>query len=291
MEPEYFINLIFIFVLNVFFFFSGVCLNSVVVISFWRSVQLRKKLCYFMIMVLSCCDLLGVLTNTPLTAVIAMSCLTENPSLTWLRILGNFTTVFFAFSLLALLVMNFDRYLATSYPLFHHTSVTKGRLFNLFSILVIIELTLKAMSTNNVVISHQIHILILFILLTPSMLFINYKLFLIVRKNRRKNRKSPEKRKTFSLTKISSCLLVVACYVVLSIPALVYFGIKVNSEDTTLAFGDAKLAGMWVETIASINATLNCLIFYWKNKVLRTEGWKVLKSIKIWRKVTSLFYQ
>ena len=73
MESYYFINLIFIFAVNVFFFFSGICLNSLVILSFWRSVQLRKKLCYFMIMVLSCCDLLAVLTNNPLMALISMA--------------------------------------------------------------------------------------------------------------------------------------------------------------------------------------------------------------------------
>jgi hypothetical protein len=76
MESYYFINLIFIFAANVFFFFSGICLNSFVILSFWRSVQLRKKLCYFMIMVLSCCNLLTVLTNNPLMALITMLRLT-----------------------------------------------------------------------------------------------------------------------------------------------------------------------------------------------------------------------
>ena len=76
MESYYVIKLIFIFAVNVFFFFSGICLNSLVILSFWRSVQLRKKLCYFMIMVLSCCDLLSVLTNNPLMTLITMSWLT-----------------------------------------------------------------------------------------------------------------------------------------------------------------------------------------------------------------------
>ena len=76
MESIYFINLISIFAVNVFFFFSGICLNSLVILSFWRSVQLRKKLCHFMIMVLSCCDLLAVLTNSPLMALTAMLRLT-----------------------------------------------------------------------------------------------------------------------------------------------------------------------------------------------------------------------
>jgi membrane-anchored glycerophosphoryl diester phosphodiesterase (GDPDase) len=71
MESYYFINLIFIFAVNLVFFLSGICLNSLVILSFRRSVQLRKKLCYFMIMVLSCCDLLTVLTNNPLMALMA----------------------------------------------------------------------------------------------------------------------------------------------------------------------------------------------------------------------------
>ena len=52
--------------------FSGIFLNTLVILSFWRSVQHWKKLFYFIIMVLSCFDLLVVLTNHPLTALIAM---------------------------------------------------------------------------------------------------------------------------------------------------------------------------------------------------------------------------
>ena len=155
MESIYFINLIFIFAVNVFFFFSGICLNSLVILSFWRSVQLRKKLCYFMIMLLSCCDLLAVLTNNPLIAFITMSWLTGKVDVyaRWTAISLTSTNSFLVFSFFALLVMNFDRYLATSYPIFHRTSVTKGRLLTLLAILIIVEITLKVMSLNEFVIS------------------------------------------------------------------------------------------------------------------------------------------
>ena len=162
---------------------NTVCLNSLVIISFWRSIQIRKKLCYFMIMVLSCCDLLAVLTNNPLIALISMSWLTRKLDVNarWAHISLRSTSAFLAFSLFALLVMNFDRYLATSYPIFHRTSVTKGRLLTLLATLIIVEITLNAMSVNNFVISFQVHGLIYCILLIPPMLFINYKLFLVVR--------------------------------------------------------------------------------------------------------------
>jgi hypothetical protein len=36
-----------------------------------------------------------------------------------------------------------------------------------------------------------------------------------------------------------------------------------------------------------MNSTCNCLIFFWKNKILRTEGMKVIKGMKICRRVQS----
>ena len=88
-------------------------------------------------------------------------------------------------------------------------------------------------------------------------------------------------KQTFSLKNISSCLLVVACVVVLSIPTFVYIGLRINSPETRNTLDNARLAGLWALTISLMNCTLNCLIFYWKNKVLRTKGLKVLKSLKI----------
>ena len=289
MESYYFINLIFIFAVNVFFFLSGICLNSLVILSFWRSVQLRKKLCYFMIMVLSCCDLLTVLTNNTLMAFISMLLLTGklDGNARWPYISLSSTGIFFGFSYFAVLVMNFDRYLATSYPIFHRTSVTKGRLLTLLAILIIIEITLRVMSINDLVISDQVHNIILCILLIPPMLFINYKLFLVVRKSRKNKRISPDIKKTFSLKNISSSLLVVACVGVVSIPWCVYIGLRINSPQTAYTLDNANLAALWAMTISLMSCTFSSLIFYWKNKVLRTEGWKVLKSLKICRRVES----
>jgi hypothetical protein len=119
------------------------------------------------------------------------------------------------------------------------------------------------------------------------MLFINYKLFLVVRKSRKNRRISPNMKKTFSLKYISSCLLVAACVVVISIPLGVYIGLRINSTETRNTLDNAKLAGIWTITIALLNCTFNCLIFYWKNEVLRTEGLKVIKSMKIFRRLQS----
>ena len=283
MESGSFISLILIFALNLLFFFSGTVLNSLVILSFWKSTQLRKKLCYFMIMVLSCCDLLAVSTNNPTLAFIAMLWFTgkRDVNARWIIILTKVTSVSQCLSLIALFVMEFDRYLAISYPIFHKTSVTKGRLLILFVALVVTQATLEWMSLDDVVLPHQVAVLIFMILVVPAMLFINYKLFTIARRTR-KNKKASSgnlnSTRTFSLKDISSCLLASACLVVLSIPVLVYIAVGTASKGRSF---DEDIAGMWAKTLASTNSTFNCLIFYWKNKILRTVGRRVIKSMKI----------
>ena len=58
--------------------FPGICLNCLVILSFWRSRQLAKKLCYFTVMILSCCDVIVVLTSHPLTALACYVVVHEN---------------------------------------------------------------------------------------------------------------------------------------------------------------------------------------------------------------------
>ena len=285
MEFIFFVNLIVLLVVNILFFFSGILLNSLVIVSFWRSVQLRKKLCYFTIMILSCCDLLVVLTAHPFTALVTMLWLTEkiNTYSMWLVISHKSLPTFISISLIALMVMSVDRYLATHFPILHRTSVTKGKLLTLFTFVVIILIALSATTINDLVIPFEICLLIFLVIFIPPMLFINYKLFTVARKSRKNNGISPEMKKSFSLKNISSSLLVSACLILLCIPSWVYVVLRQKSEQTELILNNARLAALWANTAITMNSTFNCLIFYWKNKTLRAEGKKVIKSIKICR--------
>ena len=278
MEFSSFINLTYIFALNVLFFFSGICVNSLVILSFWRSVQLRKKLCYFMIMVLSCCDLLAVLTNHPLVAVTVMLWLTGklDEYRGWVSISFDLADFPLTMSLLILLVMNFDRYLATHYPLYHRTSVTKRKLLTVLGILIAVIETFAILSLNHLI-PYEVYAIIFFTIVIPPMMFFNYKLFKIARKNRENKATSSQLKRSFSSKNISSVLLAVACFGVLSIPALVYIVQEMTSK--TLS-NHVSLARLWAKTIGTMNCTFNCLIFYWKNKTLRTEGIKIIKAIK-----------
>ena len=59
------INLIFLCVVNGFFTVAGIFLNSGVIIGLWKSPQLRRGNCHFMIFVLSCFDLLVIIVAHP----------------------------------------------------------------------------------------------------------------------------------------------------------------------------------------------------------------------------------
>lgn len=278
MAFNHFINMIFLLVVNVLFFLTGICLNSLVVLSFWRYAHLRKKKCHFMILILSCCDLLAILTNHPLMAVMAMLWLTGklNEFPNWVDISMKQTNLFLGFSLLVLVVMSLDRYLAVFYPIFHRTSVSKRRLLTVLGMLIFMEITLQVLCVTHVL-SYQKGLLIFIIIVITPSLFIHWKLFIIARKNRRHNAISTEMQKTHSLKNISSCLLAIACFVALSIPALVYIWLK------TFILDNADVVGIWSKTIASMNSTFNCLIFYWKDKTLRNEGMKIIKSPQVRR--------
>jgi hypothetical protein len=158
MESYYFINHIFRrhICCERILLFPGISLNSLVlkILSFWRSVQLREKLCYFMIMVL-----LAVLTSNPLLSFITMSWLTGklDGNARWAHIFSKSTSIFLCSSYFALLVMNFDRYLATSYHIFHRTSVMKGRLLTLLVILIIVQVILISLFVNDFFVSYHLH--------------------------------------------------------------------------------------------------------------------------------------
>ena len=271
------IQLIFLSVVNIIFAFSGVILNTLVIVSFWKSSQLRKKLCHFMIMVLSCFDLITVITNYPGILLYLISWLVEDydllhKSLTYLY----FSSVFIAFSCIALLVMSIERYLGACYPIFHHTSVTRRRLLTFLAILLIPITVMLTISSGGLVISSSLSLLILMALFLPPFIFVNFKLFVIARKVHRERAVSQEKRNRKNLKNISTALWVVGCLMLSFVPTSL--NIAFNLAEKSL--NTRRFSTIWGLTFITMNCTLNSLIFFWKNKVLRTEGIKILKTLK-----------
>lgn len=199
MDLNIYIQLSFLCVVNVFFTCSGIFLNLLVILCLWKTSQLQKKLCYFMLMVLSCFDIVAIITNHPMLVIYSIVWMTEEYEVMHkLYAYVDITDIFLGFSLLALLVMNLDRYLAMAYPLFHRTSVTRHRLLTLLVIFLLFEITLTGISVNNLVISDYVATMIFATIVSRPLFFINWKLFF----NRQKNGK--EKRSiTCGIKKVS----------------------------------------------------------------------------------------
>ncbi len=286
MDSNVYIQTILLCVVNVIFICAGMFLNILVIVSFWKSsAYLRNKLCNFMIMVLSCFDFLVVITNYPVLFLRLILWSTEKYDLlAKVLIYGHFATLFIAFSILVLLVMSIERYLGAYYPIFHRTSLTRRRLLILLAIFFAIPIILGIISVNNLVTSYPVALGIFFVIVSPPFAFLNYKLFKISRKvrrdiaNRRDNSTSPDVSSLHvKLKNISTCLLAVGCLLLMYIPAFIFIAFNLAEKSMS---ENTRVARYWTSTVANANSTLNCLIFFWKNDVLRKEGVKVLKSLK-----------
>ena len=124
------VNAVLLCAVNFLLTFVGICLNSLVIISLLNS-QLRRKLCYFMILVLACFDLAVIVVFHPFIIIETI--------LSWLfntsyrpEDVNYIMRHLYLFSLTALLTMTLERYLAMMYPFFHEKSVTKIRLTVVF---------------------------------------------------------------------------------------------------------------------------------------------------------------
>ena len=123
------LSAVFLCAVNILLIFVGIFLNSVVVLSLLGS-QLRRKLCYFTILILACCDLAVVLVFHPLIIFgvisrwVFTSCAEKNP--------GEQFFHFFVMSLAALITMTFERYFALEHPFVHERLITRSKLMAVF---------------------------------------------------------------------------------------------------------------------------------------------------------------
>ena len=154
--------------------------------------------------------------------------------------------------------MNIDRYLSVAFPLFHRTSVTKRRLLTLLALFFLFDTVLVVMSIDDLVISYHVSALILFATITLPFFFINIKLLMIVRRQRRNTAESHKASTIVKLKHISTCLLAVACFVLLSIPTYISIAIHFAEKPTST---NVRLSWLWAATAVSMNSTFNCLMF------------------------------
>ena len=262
------INLVFLAMVNGVFFFVGIVLNSVVIVALLRSRQHLKSLCSFMILVVTCFDLATVTICHPLIITSSYIWSTgDHDAMNIYHRIKKYSNILYHFSFMALLVMNIDRYLAISYPLFHKLQVTKQRLMALLGVFLIIILIERVLAYKNIfgIICYAAEAVLVGVFLVVIFI-VNYKIYKIAKTARRG-----------LVTGISTCILAIACFILFSLPLIIYSAIQFTPE--ILHEENGMLFSLWASTFACINSSLNCLIFCWKDNSLRREGTKILKSL------------
>ena len=157
--------------------------------------------------------------------------------------------------------------------------MTKRGLLTLLALFLLFDMVL-VISANEVVIAYHIRALIVFAIISPPFFFINIKLLMIVRRERRSTAQARKVSTIVKLRNISTGLLAVACFVLLSLAAYISIAIRFVEKPTST---NVRLSEYWAITVACMNSTFNFLIFYWRNKALRQEGMKILKLFQCHR--------
>ena len=245
-------------------------------------------MCYFMTLVLSCFDLAVVTITHPvlILSTILWSMQMYEEEIDFTRM--NTSLVLGGFSMFALLTLNIERFLVLTTPFFHKTRVTKGRLMLFMALLMIIPVALVPFyySKMSIIGDSTISVVLLFILF--AFIFLNYKILAIVKSKRDDVRIAPTGIATLShqqrnilkkkYKNISTCSLAVGCFFVCFCPEVITaiwrFTSKVPRDDR-----QAVLNKFWSNTLVAMNSTFNCVIFFWRNSILRREGMKIAKCL------------
>ena len=298
---SYIINSVFGCVVNAILAVFGTFLNALVVCIFWKTPRLQQKVSYFMIMVLSSIDLCVSTIVHPFHLVNSIAEVTETSKCFYKLFYQTSAVILSGMSYLTFFVMNIERYISIVHPFFHRVHVTKRRcLFSSF-LLWLACIVAAICYVFNVVIQSIVAVFALIILI--GTLYIYISIYYIARKQRNfrqstirrevyvteVQRPKPELKERGRPAELSNkavsflhdlalakmYFVVVACNLLLNLPNVVILAVYTERVKT---LDDLVQMKIWTLTLVATNSTANCIIFFWANKKLRSEGWKICKT-------------
>ena len=300
LEPTtaFIINSIIGCIVNIVFAVTGTFLNALVVCVFWKTPKLRLKVTYFMIMVLSTIDLLVSIIVHPLHVLNSIAEITQAAKCGYKMFYQTSAVIFSGMSFLTFFVMNCERYVSIVHPFFHLNHITKQRCLFVSSLTWIVCIVTGIAPIFALDIQHFITVLSILVIIGTFYIYVS--IFIEARRRQRGRDRSVsgvtdeldcshessngaeaiQSKKTVSflhdIQLAKMYLLVVLSSIFLNLPnaiVLAMYTQRVKSLDVVVHLK------IWTVTLVAMNSTMNCLIFFWLNKRLRKEGWRICKNV------------
>ena len=281
-----FVNHVIVCAVNALLTVATLFLNTVALVTFCKSSQLRNKVSTFLIMVQSCIDLgVGVIGSSLYTFGI----------LSEIRGTGNCELKFAGEEVIVLLIvlslatlstMNMERYLGIVHPLVHRNKMTRKRvlMYVMFDSVLVTIMYFVSFFLNELLASFGIVAIFLYV---SFIAFIYIRIYFAISSFSRtvhselsqsERKKQREFLKDIKQTK--TCFVVVACSLVCLLPT----GILTRTSNFQ-SFNGAVVV-IWAKTFALLNPSLNSMVFFMRNRMLRNETKKTLTNIYSYLKIS-----
>ena len=285
----YVINQIIVCVINSLLIITTVFLNSIAILTIYRCIQLKEKICYFLIALQSTIDLLTGAVSIPLFTFVLASELTGTASCVVNFLLTTVAFIPMALSLVMLCGISFERYMGVLHPLSHRTQMTRKRFLGYLCCTTVAIVIMMIMSVVYKMLYHifsAINICLSLLLIT----FVYTNIFLTARRrsyaenrpgygvvnlNPTQKKRKEDFMKEIKLAK--SCFIVLIAFMVCFTPVTIISVLSVTvSREMVPKF---RLFQSWCITLALFNHSLNSILFFWTRPILKKEAKKVLKDI------------
>ena len=275
----YYINYVIGLVLNILLTILAIFLNSVTILAYNRSAQLKSKKSYFLIMLLSLSDLFAGLFGNTSFVLVLITIIIGYPKCA-IFFVFEFTAFYSTgISLMTLLGMNMERYLSILHPFYHRTKVTKSKLLKMILVLwlFVIILRLLFLAFGDVADFITSAIIVFIACIT---LYMYLAIWIKVRRRRPRAGEPQEtekrnaavrvrERRTSQMNERQNTKMAKSCAIVVVLTYICYtpFAITFSSASSNIV----SLLSLWSITLILSSSSLNSLVFFWNNPVLRRE--------------------
>ncbi|XP_028399988.1 tachykinin-like peptides receptor 86C [Dendronephthya gigantea] len=276
-------------VLCVLFFFISVILNGVSAVTILTTPILKDKISYLTVMVKSIIDFILGLTILPQYIVLLAMEIAGNPNCVAYLFAKKLGVLLYIYSVTALSAMNFERYMATIHPVTHRNKFKKEKLLMYLLFVSLFATVLFGLSFIYVnilpfVLAATVLLLIASTIYVYTMISISRVRYWIKSRNaigpqniaetNDRTRQFWRSMKSSNEFKVASwCLLIVVFTLSCILPSTVSYTNRLGTQPSYSAVSKRRHYSLLI----LFNSALNPVIFFWKNKTLRTAAIKMLR--------------